>query len=85
MIALSADDAALLLVLWLRELLYLHQVESLAYRGVDFDALSERRVSARVRLGSAGQAIREIEGVTYHEVEVAREGAGWRARVVFDV
>jgi protein archease len=27
----------------------------------------------------------ELKAVTYHQLEVVREGAGWRGRVIFDV
>lgn len=85
-IELDADDVASLLVLWLRELLYLQEVEDFAPLDVCFDELSERRLRARVGGSPApGPPVRELKGVTYHGLAVERVDDGWRARVIFDV
>lgn len=84
-VSLEAGDAATLLVQWLRELLYLHQVHGQAYVGAVFSELTERSLTGRVRCGTPGDAVREIKGVTYHDLAVARHDGEWRARVVFDV
>lgn len=86
---LAATDLPALLVAWLRELLYLHQDEGLVYGAAEFDAVDEAGASlrARVRLRPAArEPVREIKGVTYHQLAVARRAdQGWAARVVFDV
>lgn len=84
-IMLEAVDAAALLVQWLRELLYLYQVRGRAYSGVEFEHLSPQRLQGRVRCREVGQGVREIKGVTYHDLEVTSSEGEWRARVVFDV
>lgn len=85
-VELAADGATRLLVLWLRELLFLHQARHLAYRGAEFERFDEQRLRARLRLEpGAFTAVRELKGVTYHGLEVERRGAGWWARVIFDV
>ena len=82
---LEADDPAGLLAEWLRELLFLHEVRHLDYAAASFEILSPRRLSARVELEPARRPVREIKGVTYHEIGVWRTPDGWRARVIFDV
>jgi SHS2 domain-containing protein len=85
-IELEAEDLAVLLVLWLREILYLYQGHDLAYRGAEVEIIDQRRLRARVRAEAApGEVERELKGVTYHDLEVAREEGGWRARLIFDV
>lgn len=82
---LEAGDPAGLLAEWLRELLFLHEVRHRDYAAASFETLSPRRLSARVELEPARRPVREIKGVTYHEIGVWRTPDGWRARVIFDV
>jgi protein archease len=83
---LEADDVASLLVQWLRELLYLHDVHGLAYRSAEFRRIDGTRLQAVVALApDEGPEARELKGVTYHELQVEAEKDGWRARVIFDV
>lgn len=85
-LALEAEDVAGLLALWLRELLFLHEVHQLAYRGASFDRLDATRLDAAVTLGPDPRAaVREIKGVTYHGLVAEPRNGGWFARVIFDV
>lgn len=85
-LALRADDAAALLSAWLRELLYLYDVAGLCPVSVEFTHLDARRLEASVRFGHVvATPLREIKGVTYHQLAVRRQGRSWHARVVFDV
>lgn len=86
-IVLTAAEPAELLALWLRELLYLDQVDGFDYGGASFDALDGRTLRARIRpAGRRAEPIRELKGVTYHGLEAERRPDGrWRARVIFDV
>jgi SHS2 domain-containing protein len=82
----AAPDVAALLVHWLRELLYLRQVHGFVYEGAGFDVLDERRFRAHVRgRFDARPPAREIKGVTYHALDVARDGGDWFAAVILDV
>lgn len=81
---LSADDDAGLLAAWLKELLFLHETRQVDYAGARFDRLTSTRLEARVETGPAAP-VREIKGVTYHELAVQQTAAGWKARVIFDV
>ncbi len=85
-LSLEADQLSALLLLWLRELLYLYEVHDLVYREAAFERLDDRGLEAHLRLGAPErQAVRELKGVTYHGLEVRREPEGWRATVIFDV
>ena len=82
---LHAADLARLLGEWLRELLFLHDARRLDYHDAQFDRLDDRGLRARIRLVAGGAAVREIKGVTYHELDARRDDEGWQARVIFDV
>lgn len=85
-VSVEASDAAGLLVRWLSELLYAHEMEGDRYAAASFDVLTDTSLSARVEaVGWPRPPVREVKGVTYHDLEVARVPDGWRARVVFDV
>jgi SHS2 domain-containing protein len=93
-VAVVGPDLEVLLVGWLRELLFLCEVRGVTYAGAEFDALGDGALRARVR-GVPGRPApgRELKAVTYHGVRVARrpgrgEGdgdGGWMATVIFDV
>ncbi len=86
MLELEADDPALLLAAWLRELLFLAQVRGQCYAGAAFPLLEPTRLRAQVALAPcAAAALQEIKGVTYHALELKETGDGWQASVIFDV
>lgn len=88
---LFRPDLERLLVHWLRELLSramadgevpearVHEV-----RSGDGDEPS-LRASVRWRSAAGAGPAREIKGVTYHGLEVARADGSWHARVLLDV
>ncbi|MGD8494810.1 MAG: archease [Gemmatimonadales bacterium] len=79
-------DLAGLLVRWLRELLYLQEVNGFVYGDAEFERLDASGLRARVRADpNASPPIRELKGVTYHGLEVEKRDGGWRARVIFDL
>lgn len=84
-VTLEADDTAALLADWLRELLFLHETRHADYAGATFDRLDADGLEARVRTEPAPRAVREIKGVTYHELAVEQTADGWTGRVIFDV
>lgn len=78
-----------LMVNWLGELLYLHDVDGLLFRSFSIDELRNGTMKARAK-GEAfheGRHVikREIKAVTYHGIEVKKEKGRWRARVIFDL
>lgn len=86
-VALEADDLPALLRAWLRELLWWHEVDGVAYREARFSRLEPTRLEARVVVAPARpDPVREIKGVTLHGLEVVEgEDGEWQARVIFDV
>jgi SHS2 domain-containing protein len=78
-----------LMVNWLGELLYLHDVDGLLFKSFSIDELLGGRLKARAR-GEAFQEERhviktEIKAVTYHQLQVQEERGRWMARIIFDV
>jgi SHS2 domain-containing protein len=92
-VALTARDAATLLVDWLNELIGRSEVEGRAYaevRGLTIaDARgpsgNETRLAAQVRGRRVTAWTSALKAATYHGLELQRSPAGWRARVLFDV
>ncbi|MFW5947567.1 MAG: archease [Gemmatimonadota bacterium] len=84
LVEVTADDVTGLLAAWLKELLYLHETRGVEIAGAVFDRLTDTALVARVATRAAAP-VREIKGVTHHELTVERAGEGWRARVIFDV
>ena len=85
---LAAPDPARLLADWLRELLFLHEIDRLDYEEAEFEDLDlapPSHVHAVVALREGGRAVREIKGVTYHEIDLHPVDDGWSGRVIFDV
>lgn len=75
-----------LLVRWLRELLYLQEVEGFVYGDADFERLDDSGFRTTVTAcRNPARQIRELKGVTYHGLEVEHDDGGWRARVIFDI
>jgi len=78
-----------LMVSWLRELLYLHQVKGYLLSAFIIHQLDENRLIATVT-GEQFDArrhelLREIKAVTYHQLKIEQGEEGWTARIVFDI
>lgn len=92
-IEVSAEDRELLLVRWLKELLYLHEAGRWIFR--DFEVETAPQGDGFRLAGKAGgeafdparHTLRtEIKAVTHHQIAVSRGPDGiWRARIVFDI
>ena len=83
-IELEAADQATLLAEWLGELVYLAETQGLVPERVAGFDLEGTRLRATVE-GRLGQPPHLVKAVTYHGLELVREGEGWGARVVLDV
>lgn len=88
-IEVDAADRSELLVKWLSELNYRHQVDGLVFSQFVVDELDDTRLAG----SASGEAITdghpqiycELKAVTFHELEVACGDDGCRARVIFDI
>ena len=82
-------DLADLLVRWLSELLFVHDVERLLFSRFVVRSLEDGRLVAKA-LGepydpTRHRMRREVKAVTYHQASVSRDDEGWTARVICDV
>ena len=83
-VSASASDRAALLAEWLGELVFLAETEHFVPERVLSLQLDDSALSASVE-GRRGEPAHLVKSVTYHNLELARDGEGWRARVVLDV
>jgi len=78
-----------LMVNWLGELLYLHQVKGYLLSAFIIRELDECLLKATVRGehfdARRHELLREIKAVTYHQLKIEQGQAGWTARIVFDI
>lgn len=78
-----------LMVQWLAELLYIHDVEGLLFKKFSIEELDSGVLKARVRgepFDESRHVIKtQIKAVTYHQIQVREEKGRWRARVIFDL
>ncbi|BCA81054.1 archease [Desulfuromonas sp. AOP6] len=88
-IELDGSDLADLLVRWLNEILYLIEVEHFLPCRFTLEPIQDHHLR-----GIVGgfhfdvenvRAEREIKAVTYHRLEVIRQGSDWLARVYVDL
>lgn len=88
-VSVTGDDDELLLMNWLRRLLYLFAVESEVYGEFRIVALQSGALQAVV----TGEPLdmerhhfkTELKAITYHQFRLIQEQDGWRATVIFDV
>ena len=88
-IEIKGEDLERLMVDWLSELLYLHDVENLLFKGFKVESVGEGGLKAKVK----GEPFQEgvhviktgVKAVTYHQIEVRKENGRWRAQIIFDL
>lgn len=90
-LSLTAEGINLedLMVSWLRELLYLHQVKGYLFRDFAIHEISDKVLKAAVKGekfdSRRHELIREIKAATYHQIKVVCEKGVWISRIVFDI
>ena len=82
---LGGHDTGALLVHWLRELNYLLESERFVYTGAAFRELGPTLEAAVSGVRARTPPLRELKGVTYHELVVSPVGEEWIARVSCDL
>jgi SHS2 domain-containing protein len=88
-IEIGGESLERLMVDWLSELLYLHDVENLLFKKFIVESVGECGLKATAK----GEAFQEgvhviktgVKAVTYHQIEVAQEKGSWKARIIFDL
>ena len=87
--AVTGEDMADLMVRWLGEILYLFEGEKEIVVTTEIDALSPSRLETTIETvpfdPTLHEVLREIKAVTYHQIDVARRGDHWEARIIFDL
>ena len=88
-ISLRADGLDELFVRWLQEVLYLFHQRRAYLTGAESIEVGDGRLCATITASAWSDAcaseFQEIKAVTYHHLELCREGAGWRASVILDL
>lgn len=84
-VALEATDYEGLLVDWLNELIYLHEVEGETYSQFDIETLSPTKLMARLTGGPTESKVKAIKAATYHDLKIEETANGFVVTIVFDV
>lgn len=78
-----------LMVDWLSELLYHHDVENLLFKEFKVESVGEDGLKATVKGEPFQEGVHviktEVKAVTYHQIEIRQETGGWRAQVILDL
>lgn len=82
---LEAPDRESLLVDWLNELLYLHEVEEEIYTRFEIETLSSTALSATVWGARIAASKLTVKAATFHDLEIRETEDGYLTTVVFDV
>ncbi len=88
-ISLIYDDLGTLMVDWLSELLYLHDVDGLLFGRFHVRSIGDRDFKAKAWgdfFEERKHVIRtEVKAVTFHQLEVKQKRGGWQATVILDL
>jgi SHS2 domain-containing protein len=84
-VSLEAMDYEGLLVDWLNELIYLHEVDGETYSQFAIETLSSTELKARVTGGPTKRKTRAIKAATFHDLAIEETANGLVATIVFDV
>lgn len=88
-VTVEAGDRETLLVAWLNELLYLHEVEGFVAADFEVSHLTDTRLEAEVwgeRMDRTRHPlVGHVKAATYHLLHVRPTDGGWEAQVVVDV
>jgi SHS2 domain-containing protein len=83
-LSVRSGDAETLLVDWLSELLYLHEMQDIVY--IDFDILDASPSSLEAIAKGTDQWVPQtaIKAVTFNDLHVSRTADGYTTTIVFD-
>ena len=86
-VSVEAGDLGGLLVDWLSEVLYLHEVRDALLAGVRLGEVTEQRAAGVVELVEREGEVEgtQVKAITYHGLKVEPDGDGWMAQVYVDV
>lgn len=88
-IEIGRESLERLMVDWLAELLYLHEVENLLFKGFKVESIGEEGLKAVAKGEPFQEGVHviktQVKAVTYHQIAVREENRGWRAQIIFDL
>jgi len=88
-VELNGEGLERLMVDWLGQLLYLHEVEHLLFKEFLIESVGENGLKATAKGEFFQEGVHviktEIKAVTYHQIQVKKRDGGWRAQVIFDL
>jgi len=88
-IEIQGETLERLMVDWLTELLYLHDVENLLFKKFKVESVGEDGLRAVVKGEPFQEGIHviktEVKAVTYHQIEVRKKNGDWKAQIIFDL
>jgi SHS2 domain-containing protein len=84
-VSLEGMDYESLLVDWLNELIYLHEVEGETYSQFTIKTLSSTELKARATGGPTKHKTKAIKAATFHDLAIEKTANGLMATIVFDV
>ncbi len=88
-IQIAGLDKEQLLVNWLGELLYLHDVKNLLFKDFIITDIKDNKLIASVRgeeFAEGKHVIKtEIKAVTHHNLSIIKKDDLWKARIIFDL
>jgi len=88
-INIGGESLDRLMVDWLSQLLYLHDVENLLFKGFKVESVGKDGLKAIVKGEPFREGIHviktEVKAVTYHQIEVRQENGRWRAQIILDL
>jgi len=84
-VRLEGTDYESLLVDWLNELIYLHEVEGETYSQFNIEALSPTKLEACIAGGPTKNKTKAIKAATFHNLAIEKTPNGLVATIVFDV
>jgi len=88
-INIGGESLDCLMVDWLSQLLYLHDVENLLFKGFKVESVGKNGLKAIVKGEPFREGIHviktEVKAVTYHQIEVRQENGRWRAQIILDL
>lgn len=88
-ITVEGSDLEQLMVNWLNELLYLHDVEGLLFKRFEVQEVADDHLKALI-FGECYDPDHHIietavKAVTYHQIQVVNENSKWRAMIIIDL
>ncbi len=88
-VRIDAEALDELLVRWLQEVLFIFQQRHAYVTGAEKIDIRDCRLSAVLTAMAWGEAeaenYQEIKAVTYHRLELGRDGTDWRANIILDL